>query len=399
MKEINSIINHHIKNGLYPGVEWKIIHKNETYQGKAGVLNLSSKENIHNNSFYRIWSMTKPIISVVILQLLEEKKIKLENFIVDYLPQFSKLKVLSNKQASISDVVDIKKIPTIKDLLLHTAGFSYNFMDDPVGKEYHREGLFNSSDTTLEEEINLLSTLPLLYEPSTHWVYSVSVDVLARIIEVVTGSTLQEELKKRIFVPLNMQDTGFSITKENLPRLMTSYQYDAVKNQLVEPIINSRKIASYGYPTNKKNYARGGIGLFSTIDDYTKFAQMLLTGKTQKKEIILSKQMLATATKNHLPSSFLPYEIKNFDVEELEENEFEPYGFGLGFRVMIDPQQYYGIDNVGGSVGEFGWAGAASTYFLVDPKNDLIAVLMTQVFEGDAILKKNFVKNIFKNIK
>ena len=191
MKEIDSIINDHIASGLYPGVEWKIIHRNAIYQGKAGFLNLSSKESIHTDSLYRIWSMTKPIISVVILQLIEEKKIKLENFIVDYLPQFSKLKVLSNKHASISNVVDIKKIPTIKDLLLHTAGFSYNFMGDPVGKEYHRVGLFNSSNTTLEEEINLLSTLPLLYEPSTQWVYSVSVDVLARIIEVVSGSTLE----------------------------------------------------------------------------------------------------------------------------------------------------------------------------------------------------------------
>ena len=247
-------------------------------------------------------------------------------------------------------------MPTIRDLLLHTAGFSYNFLGDIIGEEYNRVKLFSSEDSTLEEEINLLATMPLLYEPSTRWVYSVSVDVLARIIEIVSGSSLQEVLKKRIFDP--------------------------------------RKILNYGYPLFKKTYARGGIGLFSTVNDYLKFATMLLTGKTENNEIILSKNILKMSTENQISLNFLPYEIKNFDIENLEENVFEPYGFGYGFRVMMYPQKNNGF----GSMGEFGWAGAASTYFLVDPKNRLAAVLMTQVFEGDPILNKDFFETIYKNI-
>ena len=121
---------------------------------------------------------------------------------------------------------------------------------------------------------------------------------------------------------------------------------------------------------------------------------MLLTGKTKTGEIIISQSMLSLATTNHLPSSFFPLEIKNFDEDVLEENDLEPYGWGLGFRVMMDVDKVNGM----GSIGEFGWAGAAATYFLVDPKNDLTAVLMTQVLGAENILKKDFVKTIYQNL-
>ena len=394
MKELQYLINQYIEKGLYPGAEWKIMHKEKVFQGKAGCLNLLTGEPLHSNSLYRIWSMTKPIVSVVILQLIEEHKIHLDDAITDYLPQFSNLKVLKYNNSDISNVVDIKNMPTIKDLLSHTAGFSYNFLGDAVAKEYDRVGLFHSSDTTLEEEINLLSTIPLLHQPSTKWVYSVSVDVLARIIEIVTEESLQTQLEKRIFKPLGMQDTGFSVTPENLYRLMTSYEYDPLHKKLNEPSSSTRKIGGYGYPTNSATYARGGHGLFSSLEDYSKFAQMLLTGKTKTGEIIISQSMLSLATTNHLSTSFFPLEIKNFDEDVLEENDLESYGWGLGFRVMMDIDKVNGM----GSIGEFGWAGAAATYFLVDPKNDLTAVLMTQVLNGDPVIKNDFVKMIYNNL-
>ena len=196
MHNLKKLFVKHIDAGLYPGVEWKIIHQNNIFEGQLGYLDLSTKKSFGANSLYRIWSMTKPIISIVILQLIEEKKIKLNDIITEYLPQFNNLKVLKTKDSNISDSVDIKNIPTIKDLLLHTAGFSYNFLGDVVAKEYDRVGLFHSNHTTLEEEIHLLSTLPLLYQPSTKWVYSVSVDVLARIIEIITKEKLQSVLEK-----------------------------------------------------------------------------------------------------------------------------------------------------------------------------------------------------------
>lgn len=393
MKDLQKIIDKHIENGLYPGAEWKINHKGNIFQGKSGYLNLTNKQPIVNDTIYRIWSMTKPIISIVVLQLIEKNKIKLNDSITNYLPQFQNLKVLRNKDCDISDVVDIIRMPTIKDLLSHTAGFTYNFLGDPVGREYDRVKLFHSEVTTLEDEINLLSTLPLLSQPSTKWVYSVSVDVLARIIEVVTKNNLQSELKKRIFDPLEMNDTGFAVDLKNHDRIMTSYEFDPIEKKINDPIAGAQKIGGYGYPTNQSVYARGGHGLFSTLNDYSKFAQMLLTGETQEGENILSQSILLEATTNHLEPYYFPLEIRNI-TEILDENDLEPYGWGLGFRVMMDIENLKGI----GSIGEFGWAGAAATYFLVDPKNDLTAVLMTQVLGADNILKKDFLTEIYKNL-
>ena len=393
MKNLQNIIDNHVKSGLYPGVQWKINYKKNIFQGKSGYLNIENKKPILDNTIYRIWSMTKPIVSIVALQLIEERILKLSDPITDYLPQFQNLKVLRDRESNIKDLVDIIKMPTIKDLLSHTAGFTYNFLGDAVGKEYDRVKLFHSEFTTLEEEINLLSTIPLLCQPSKEWVYSISVDVIARIIEIVTKNSLQKELKKRIFGPLEMSNTGFLIDQKNYDNIMTSYEYDPLKNKIVDPIAGEQKIGGIGYPLNQTTYARGGHGLFSTLEDYSKFSQMLLTGKSSKGDNILSSSMLADATTNHLDKYYFPLEIKNI-AEKLEENDLESYGWGLGFRVMMDLSKAQGI----GSIGEFGWAGAAATYFLVDPSNDLTAVLMTQVLSADPILKKDFVREIYQNL-
>lgn len=394
MKNFQNILDKHIQNGLYPGAQWKIHHKDNIFHGKSGYLNIVNKKPIENNTIYRIWSMTKPVVSIVALQLIEEKKLKLNDPLTDYLPQFQNLKVLKYRESKITDLVDIKEMPTIKDLLSHTAGFTYNFLGDAVGQEYDRVKLFHSEFTTLEEEIDLLSTIPLLCQPSQEWIYSVSVDVVARIIEIVTKNSLQKELKKRIFDPLEMHNTDFLVDQKNYDYIMSHYEYDPVKKKLVDPIVGGQKIGGIGYPLNQETYARGGHGLFSTLEDYSKFSQMLLTGKTPKGDNILTLSMLKDATTNHLGKNYFPLEIRNIS-EKLEENDLESYGWGLGFRVMMDLNKAKGI----GSIGEFGWAGAAATFFLVDPANDLTAVLMTQVLSADPILKNDFVREIYKNLR
>ena len=300
INNINKIVDGHIKKNLYPGVEWKVNYKEKIFQGKLGYLDINTNQPIVDNTIYRIWSMTKPIISIVALQLIEEKKLKLSDPITDYLPQFQNLKVLKSRESSIENQVDIQKMPTIKDLLSHTAGFTYNFLGDAVGIEYDRLKLFHSEFTTLEEEINLLSTIPLLCQPSTEWVYSVSVDVIGRIIELVTKNNLQKELKKRIFDPLEMNNTAFTVNQNNQDRIMTSYEFNAVQNKIVEPIVGKQKIGGIGYPTNQLTYARGGHGLFSTLGDFSKFSQMLLNGKTKNGDTIISSEILLKATTNHL---------------------------------------------------------------------------------------------------
>jgi len=393
MEKLNHIFQEYINQGKYPGIQWQIIHKKKNYEGKVGYKNLDTKDAIQDDTIYRIWSMTKPIIAIAAMQLVEKDLMQLDDPINSYLPEFTDLKVLKNEEEIITNTIQLQKQPTIKDLLLHTAGFSYNFLADPVGKEYDQIKLFNSSTSSLEEEVRLLAKIPLLYQPSSKWRYSVAMDVLGRILEVIKEIPLQDILKNQIFLPLGMNDTDFYISETNASRLMQSYEYNLLENKLTEHILDAQKIGTYGYPLHNKNYARGGHGLFSTIKDYILFAEMLHSGKSKEGKEIINKNTIDFMTTNLLNPSLFPIEIASVGTikDENYVNDLEPYGWGLGFRTLMDPIK----NNNLGSKGEFGWAGAASTYFLADSKKEISAVLMTQVLNGDPSLKNLFYKYIY----
>ena len=395
MDKLNQIFQKYIDQKKFPGIEWKINLSNKTYQGKVGYKNLATKECVEKDTIYRIWSMTKPIVAVSAMQMVENNLLGLDDPINKYLPEFSNLKVLKNEK-NISNLINVNKQPTIKDLLLHTAGFSYNFLNDIIGKEYDKIKLFNSSTTTLKEEIQLLEKIPLLFQPSTKWRYSVSMDVLGRILEVVLKTSLQDILKENIFLPLEMHDTDFCIQEKNIHRLMKTYEFNALNCKLSEIIVGTQKISNYSYPINSKTFARGGHGLYSTLSDYMKFTNMLLTGKSINGKKIINKESIKLMTKNLLSFDFLPIEILSIGTSKDENysNDLYPYGWGLGFRTLIDLSKN---DNLG-SVGEFGWGGAAATYFLVDPSKKISAVLMTQVLNADPNLKKDFYRFIYTNL-
>tara|TARA_Y100000590_G_scaffold462370_1_gene626311 strand:- start:1598 stop:2788 length:1191 start_codon:yes stop_codon:yes gene_type:complete len=396
MKDLNDIIKPYIDNGLYPGVQWQINIKNKKHSGKLGYINLETKKHIEEDTIYRIWSMTKPIVAIAAMQLVENNKIKLDDPITKYLPEFIDLKVIKNEEGDINDVEELKITPTIKHLLLHTAGFSYNFLADSVGRYYDNINLFSSSSSSLEKEINLLAKSPLLFQPSTKWRYSVSMDVLARIIEVVEEDNLQNILKEKIFDPLHMYNTNFSIPEKDSNKVMQSYEFDPLQKKLRQHNFNPQKIGNYGYPLHEKNYARGGHGLFSTLEDYSKFTRMLHTGKSLKNKTIINQENLNLMITNHLELNFFPIEIKSVGMLEDENytNDLAPYGWGLGFRTLLYPDKNHNL----GTKGEFGWSGAAATYFLVDNKKNISAILMTQVLGGDSELKKDFYKFIYKNL-
>ena len=393
--ELTNLLAKYVDQGFFPGFQWQININNEKYSGKYGFNNIETKEDVLDNSIYRIWSMTKPIVAVATLQLIEEKIINLDDPITEYLTEFKDLTVMKKEDGNIEDVEKIIQYPTIKDLLLHTAGFSYNFLADPVGKKYDQLRLFNSDTTTLEEEIKILAKAPLLFQPNENWRYSVSMDVLARIIEVVRGESLQDVLYKRIFNPLNMNDTGFTVSKENQKRVMVSYEFDQSKMKLTELISDPQKIGNYGYPLNVNSYARGGHGLFSSLNDYAIFAKMLHTGKCENGEQILKNQTLKLVSTNFLDPKFFPIEISSIGIVKDENyvNGLEAYGWGLGCRTLLDPSKQNNL----GSIGEFGWAGAASTYFLVDNNKNLSATVMTQVLFGNPELSRDFYSYIYSN--
>ncbi len=396
MEALNKILSKYILQGAYPGIQWQINVRDKIYTGKIGFNNIELKEPVRDDSIYRVWSMTKPIVAVAAMQLLDQDKINLNDPITKYLSEFSNLKVLKNQNSKIDEIEDLKKIPTIKDLLLHTAGFSYNFLEDPIGKQYDLIKLFSSNSTSLEEEIKILSSVPLLFQPGTSWRYSVSMDVLGRIIEIINADSLQNILKKNIFDPLGMTETDFLVPDQKTSRLMKSYEFDLKSSKLFEIEHGAQKIANYGYPLNEKNFARGGHGLYSTLNDYAIFIKMLHTGKSNNGVTIVSKDSLKLMTSNLLIQKILPIEILSVGTvkDNNYRNDLEGYGWGCGFRTLIDINK----NNNLGSIGEFGWAGAASTYFLVDNKKELSALLMTQVLSGVPTLKKDFYEFIYTNL-
>ena len=228
MDKLNKILLPYIDRGRYPGIQWQINVNDEKHRGKIGYKNLETKDKISDDTIYRIWSMTKPVVAIATMQLVARNQIQLDDPITKYLPEYSNLKVLKNPEGDITDVDELKMEPTVKHLLLHTAGFSYNFLADPVGMEYERMRIFKSTSSSLEEEIQMLAKVPLLYQPSTQWRYSVSIDVLARILEIVENSSLQDILKNKIFLPLGMYDTDFFISEQKDSRVMQSYEFDVV---------------------------------------------------------------------------------------------------------------------------------------------------------------------------
>ena len=396
MDNIKLDFQKHIDAGRCNGAEWIINYKNKRYHEVIGFNDLNFKNKLKKNSYYRIWSMTKPIIDFAAMQLIDKQFLSLDETIDKYLPKFKNLKKLQSFNSKIDETKQVDNIPTIRQLLQHTAGFTYNSSNNFLAEAYENNKLFHSSSRSLEEEIDSISDLPLLYEPGSNWHYSISIDILARILEVVTKDKILNILKENIFFPLEMNETNFFISEDKNKNLVETFEYNSVKSKLTELNFDKRKLILYGYPTNNENFSRGGHGLYSTAEDYIKFAKMLVDGKDKNAKPLVNLETLKLIRTNSLSKNLFPIEITavNTVKDEHYENDLDGYGWGLGFRVLMNntAQNKYGV------IGEFGWSGYAATYFLVDPINDLSAVLMMQILDADKNIKKDFYNNIFKSL-
>ena len=396
MNEIKKKFQNYIEQGICNGAEWKVNVKNKIYHDSVGFRDLDKTKPLKKNLYYRIWSMTKPIVSLAAMQLIEKNYLSLEDTIDKYIKDFKKIKILKANSINIEDITISNNIPTIRQLLQHTAGFTYNSSDNIVGEEYEKRKIFHSGETSLEEEVNFLSELPLLFEPGSQWHYSVSIDILARILEIVTRENLSDILYENIFSILDMNSTGFFIDENQNKNVVETFEYSKENQYLKNLSLEGRKLINYSYPLNNKNYARGGHGLFSTAEDYSKFSNMLITGKNTQGHQLLNEKSLDLMRTNNLNPSFFPLEISSINTLKNEKyiNDLDGYGWGLGFRVLVNNTSY----NKYGTLGEFGWSGYASTYFMVDPINQISAVLMMQIIDGDRILKQDFYDSVFKLI-
>jgi len=341
-----------------------------------GFKNIETKKEIDNETIFRIYSMTKPITSVAIMMLYERGLIRLEHELYRYLPEFKNIEVWESGDINNYKTRSPDNPILISDLLTHTAGFTYDFMlGHPAIGLYKKNGLHDYKNIETQEEMNLdefckkLSTLPLLFEPGEKWHYSCSIDVLGRVIEVVSGMSLGDFFKENIFKPLEMEDTGFYVENDRLERFSDCYQ----------TMLGSKKkkmtlshIAGKDEFSKNRNFLSGGGGLCSTISDYANFCQMLLDKGIFKGNRILSPTTVNFMTQNHLPNNNT---LQDMGDSSFSETRFDGAGFGLGFSVIIDQVR----SGIPASLGSFSWGGMASTFFWIDPKEELFSILLTQL--------------------
>ena len=341
-----------------------------------GFKNIDKKDEINNETIFRIYSMTKPITSVALMMLYEKGLIRLEHELYRYLPEFKKTEVWVSGDTNSYKTKPVKNPILIRDLMTHTAGFTYDFMiGHPAIGLYRKNGLHDHKDINTKEEMDLkqfckkLSDLPILFEPGEKWHYSNSIDILGRVIEVVSGVPFDEFLSENIFKPLEMEDTGFFVEEDKLFRFADCYQ-TMIGSKTKKMAISH--IAGEDEFSKKRNFLSGGGGLCSTISDYANFCQMLIDKGIFKGERILSPTTIDFMTKNHLPNNNT---LKDMGDSSFSETRFDGAGFGLGFSVMVDQVR----SAMPASVGSYSWGGMASTFFWIDPIEKLFSIILTQL--------------------
>ncbi len=330
-----------IKDGKIIGCSAMVMQNGKVvYKKKWGKRDQKKDLPVADDTIWRIYSMTKPITSVAVMQLVEAGKIKLDEPAATYLPEFKDLKVLKKDGTK----VDCDRPMTVRDLLRHTSGLTYGFFGNTEVDKAYRSKRVMVFDKDLAESVTKLSKIPLLYQPGTRWHYSVSTDVLGRVVEVASGKSFAEYLDANVFKPLKMKDTFFTVPKEKLNRLAEMYMPDG-KNGL-KP---ANKFSSIRFVNQDNKYYSGGGGLCSTMDDYLRFCQMMINGGELDGKRILKSETIREMTINQLTGKMSAGFFK----------------FGLGFRINLN--------------GHYMWGGAAGTRFWCDPKNKIVGVYMIQI--------------------
>ncbi|MDE2517563.1 MAG: beta-lactamase family protein [Rhodospirillales bacterium] len=336
------------------------------HAGCAGLADRARNRPWNAETICRIYSMTKPLTSLAVLMLYEEGRFQLDDPIARFLPAFGAMRVFVGGSFGAMQTEPALRDITFRDLLTHTAGLTYGFMDSsPVDALYRARGLdFQTSDKTLAELVDLAASLPLLAQPGSAWNYSIATDVLGHLVAVISGQSFADFLQTRILGPLGMRDTGFHVPDAKAARFAGLYMRTADENLL---LIDD---AETGIFRKERACASGGGGLVSTMADYLRFCRMMLNGGSLDGVRFLGRKTLELMTANHLNGDMAAMGQPRFS-----ESPYTGIGFGLGFSVMLDPARA----QILGSPGEYAWGGAASTAFWIDPKEELAVILLTQL--------------------
>jgi len=384
LERVGQALKGEIAKGKLPGAVALVARKGRVaYFESFGLQDKAGAAPMANDAIFRIYSMTKPLVSVAAIMLMEDGRLVLTDPVSLHLPQLTKLQVSAPKADSTFARVTYQMVPTeremtIQDLLRHTSGLAYGEItaNAPVKEAYAKAGAyqpsglpFDARGSTPAEQVTGLSKAPLAHQPGTVWEYSLASDVLGRVVEAASGMRLAQFLQQRLFEPLKMPDSGFSVPAEKMRRLAQPSPDNPVK------------LIDVSAPPKNDS---GGAGGVSTAMDYARFSQMLLNGGRLDGARVLSRTSVSLMTSDHLARISTP-------VTPGELLLGTPgYTFGLGFAVRQGP----GVAGVPGSAGEFMWAGFAGTYFWVDPKEELLGVLMTQAPSPE----RAYYRRLFKQL-
>jgi CubicO group peptidase (beta-lactamase class C family) len=327
------------------------------YLNAQGMQDKKAKKPMAEDTIFRIYSMTKPITAVAAMILWEQGKFHMFDPISKYLPELANMKVYVSGSGDNMIVEEAKTPIRIIDLFTHTSGFSYGFSNSEVDKLYQSK-LSKRKEFTRDNILSKFAELPLTHQPGTAWNYGVSTDIIGFLVEKLSGKKLGEYMQDTIFNPLGMQDTGFYVPSNKIDRLSQIYTADKTGQTVVSKDVPG----GIDFLNDPKIHSAGG-GLVSTMQDYFIFAQMMLNGGEINGVRILGRKTVKYMSSNHLPDHLIPYN-KTSDGE----------GYGLAMSVTVNPE----MSGFMGSTGNYGWGGAASTYFRIDPQEKIIMISMAQ---------------------
>ena len=369
LQRMSDAFKREIEKGTLPGMTVMVARRGQIGWLEAlGKQNPASSAPMAHNTIFRIFSMTKPIVSIGTMILIEDGHFLLGDPVAKFVPEFADLKVGVETNGKL-DLVPLKRQMTVQDLLRHTSGITYDHTGNGLVQQMYQQSRLRSRKISNAEHAALVAGLPLMCQPGAAWNYSRSTDILGRIIEVVSGKTLSAFLTERILVPLQMAETGFHTGAENADRLAEPFPTDPwtgdkvqLFNMLEKPVMES-----------------GGGGLVSTTMDYARFSQMLLNGGALDGNRIVGRKTLQLMASDHLGP--------NVKVD----SPLMPagHGFGLGFAVRT----HQGMAPFPGSLGQFFWSGMAGTFFWIDPAEDMFAVFMMQ---GPG--QREYIRSMVRNL-
>jgi CubicO group peptidase (beta-lactamase class C family) len=358
-----------VDKGTLPGLTFMVARRGQIgWFDAIGRQAPASSAPMAKDSIFRIYSMTKPIVSVGIMMLLEEGHFILNDPVAKFIPEFANQKVGVETNGQL-ELVPIQRAMTIQDLLRHTSGITYDHTGNGLVQQLYQQSRLRSRKITNAEHAAMVASLPLMSQPGAQWNYSRSTDILGRIIEIVSGKTLGAFLTERILAPLQMAETAFHTAEDNAGRLAEAFPTDPWNGEKVQLFDMLKRPAMES----------GGGGLVSTTMDYARFCQMLLNGGTLDGAAIIGRKTLQLMASDHLGPHV-----------KVDSPLMPPgHGFGLGFAVRT----HQGMAPFPGSPGQFFWSGMAGTFFWIDPAEEMFAVLMMQ---GPG--QREYIRSLFRNL-